>query len=154
MNKLTRTTQANPDIPEPTQMALSSLRADVHDELSTLYAAPKTAEGYTVEAWKFSFDETVCGEYDGKTLYRKMFYIGALPNATQITCSGTEISGANVIKTYGRAQSGSIIISLPHSSTFNVTYSIQLHYDGRVIIITGVDRRTFLGTVIVEYTKG
>ena len=154
MNKLTRTTQANPDIPEPTQMALSSLRADVHDELSTLYAAPKTAEGYTVEAWKFSFDETVCGEYDGKTLYRKMFYIGALPNATQITYSGTEISGANVIRTYGRAQSGSVIYNLSHTSTSNVIYAILIHYNGGVVISTGIDRRPLLGTVIVEYTKG
>ncbi len=99
----------------------------------------------------YSEDETVCGTWMGKTLYRKVIKTNSLPNSgAQNIPHG--ISNFNVVKIYGIASDSSgFTIPLPYvdtSDNSNVTLTVD---NSKLTITTDANRSTFSGYVVIEY---
>ncbi len=101
----------------------------------------------------YSEDETICGTWMGKTLYRKVIKTSSLPN------SGAKniphgISNCNFVNLYGSASdSGGFTIPLPYVDT-SANASVTLTVDSnKITITTDSNRSTFSGYVVLEYTE-
>lgn len=101
--------------------------------------------------FNYSEDETICGTWMGKTLYRKVIKTDSLPN------SGAKniphgLSNFTVVKIYGVASDSSgFTIPLPYvdtSANANVTLTVD---NSKVTITTDSNRSTFSGYVVIEY---
>lgn len=95
---------------------------------------------------------------DGKSIYRKVIDIGALPDNTQkAVASGVDFSTAFLVKMYGvcKHSSSNVCFALPFSNPSTLGYSIMLNIDSQnnVVVTTGTDRTEYTGYVIIEYTK-
>ena len=107
----------------------------------------------------YSTGETFTGKYwiDGKKIYRKVINLGNLPNATvQRYSIGLTLSQINIINTYGMARNsdGSALSPIPNARQ-DLAYSIGIFFDStdKVGIDTKVDRSSWTGYLILEYTK-
>jgi len=104
----------------------------------------------------YSTNEIKIGTWiDGKTLYRKVYDTGVLPDNTSKTVF-TNMSNVNIINMYGIAiANNGVKIPLPYVSTtsaYQVSISTQSNND--ISITTGVDRTNYTsGYIVLEYTK-
>lgn len=104
----------------------------------------------------YSETETLIGTWNGSPLYRKIVYLGNMPNATTKSVD-TGLNPAEVwaVKVYGYAHmiDGTTIV-LPF---FNMvpTAGIMMAFDntGKIVLETQVDRSGYTGYAIIEYTK-
>ena len=105
---------------------------------------------------RYSTDETKTYDtwIDGKPIYRKVVNIGSLPNATTKSVASGITNLDNLITIIGYTKSGTTILPLPLVDVNNMNGMITVYYsNGDVIIRTGIDRTSFSGYVILEYTK-
>ena len=132
------------------------------------YDGSVVPDGWTevldVQPSVYSADETICGTWLGKPLYRKVYDIGNLPNAslkhvqagvTGITCR--HLYGTAVGTGTGSSYAG-YTLTLPFVHTNSASNGISLRYDGsggnsNIDIVTGTDQSGYVGYVVMEYTK-
>lgn len=99
----------------------------------------------------YSEDETVCGTWMGKTLYRKVVKINSLPNSGALN-TPHGLSNLTVVNVYGVASDSSgFTIPLPYADTSansNVTLTVD---NNKITITTDSNRSTFSGYVVIEY---
>ena len=114
--------------------------------------------GKVVGEDRFSTSETITNKIwiDGKAIYRKVIYIGNLPNnSAKRVASG--ITGLSyVTKLYGVASTGSYVIPLPDTYPNAPIYDVRLSYDSstrEIVALTATDRTAYAGYAIIEYTK-
>lgn len=103
----------------------------------------------------FSGSETVIGTFDGKTLYRKIINVEAMPNNTTKYVS-LGLNNVQVIRAYGYAvnSTGNTFL-LPHVDSVNVASQISMYITSTnyIAIMTGSNRSDYSGYVVVEYYK-
>ena len=104
----------------------------------------------------YSTTERAIGKWiDGKTLYRKSFEIGNLPNAGAATYS-TGLTNVVVQKIYGRAvHTNNTMIPIPYVGS-SIDYCVHCNFtsDNKIAIGTNnMDRSGYTGVVTLEYTK-
>ena len=141
-------------IEEDTLDTLGSEIVNKYSESTELGYSADYINGELEKINTYSTDETICGTWLGKPLYRKVIDIGDLPDSTYKDVS-TGLSNVNYIRIYGYAfNSSEATLPLP-SSAVGSTYSIALLVmnTNEVRIQTGVDRSAYSGYVVVEYTK-
>lgn len=107
----------------------------------------------------YSTKETFTGKYwiDGKPIYRKVINLGNLPNATvQRYSIGLTLTQINIINTYGMSKNsdGSAFSPIPNTRQ-DLAYSVGIFFDSidKVGVDTKVDRSSWTGYLILEYTK-
>lgn len=110
----------------------------------------------------YSTEETVIGKWiDGKPLYRKVIDIGNLPNNTSKDIYlETTYSKYNFVRVYGYAKSewGTIPLPFVSESEYETLYIVNNGSDSStgvtsIRIRTNSDKSTYVGVVILEYTK-
>lgn len=91
---------------------------------------------------------------DGKTIYRKVVDVGALPNnASKNVASG--LTGESIIRMWGNAKDGGDVALLPFPAT-NTSYTITVNYNEsthNITIYTNTDMSAYSGVIVLEYTK-
>lgn len=101
----------------------------------------------------YSEDETVCGTWMGKTLYRKVIKTDYLPNSGANNIPHG-LSKFTVVKMYGIASDSSgFTIPLPYvdtSDNANVTLTVD---NSKITITTDANRSTFSGYIVIEYVN-
>lgn len=94
---------------------------------------------------------------DGKPIYKKTFYISALPNGTYADYSNTIISGLkDIVSMSGRAyrSSDNFIVPLPLiSTTFETSIGIAYVKATGVRIFVGSNRSDMTAYITILYTK-
>lgn len=106
----------------------------------------------------YSTNEARVGTWiDGKPIYRKVFNIGTLPNATEKIYT-TDLNWAThtVVKIDGFAISSSgAILPINFSNPISAAQMIGCRTTGTntITVYTGLDRTNLTGYVILEYTK-
>ena len=113
------------------------------------------AKNYINSANSYSTDEVKTGGkwIDGKPIYRKTIYCGALPNNTYKNVNHNITNLDIIIKCYGEARGSTARIVLPNASAIPAN-AIEIYLDGEYVVIqTGNDRSGYNGYVTVEYTK-
>ena len=103
----------------------------------------------------YSTDEVKTGGkwIDGKPIYKKTIYCGALPNTTYKNVNHNITNLDIIIDCYGEARGGTARIVLPNASAIPAN-AIEVYLDGEYVVIqTGNDRSGYNGYVTVEYTK-
>lgn len=106
----------------------------------------------------YSTTETVIGTWiNGKPLYRKVINFGSLPNNSSKSVSHGISNLSRVVSLSGIAyidDTNITTITLPHADKDGVQYAISLRADKTdVLIVTGSNRTSLNGIVIIEYTK-
>lgn len=110
----------------------------------------------------YSATETEVGTWiDGKTIYRRVIDIGALPNndTKEVKVFDKPDPIDTVVRLYGVAKNSSnVAIPLPHTSVSALTGQVVISYSNDanttfISISTGSDRSGFSGFVVIEYTK-
>ena len=149
------------DASELSGQSVSLKNAGSHFEVETLnsYSNSKTksySANYVNGLNTYSTTETVCGTWiDGKTLYRKSYYISALAN-TGTTYTPLDITNLeDIISIIGLASNGSTFFPLPAYRGTQDTAGIQLYADSTngITITTGNDRTGYHANITIEYTK-
>lgn len=113
------------------------------------------AKNYINSANSYSTNEVKTGGkwIDGKPIYRKTIYCGALPNNTYKNVNHNITNLDIIIKCYGEARGSTARIVLPNASAIPAN-AIEIYLDGEYVVIqTGNDRSGYNGYVTVEYTK-
>lgn len=109
------------------------------------------------KAESYSTTETWTGGYwiDGKKIYRKVVYCGALPNATTKSVTHNISNMATLIKLGGFSIGTSDTMPIPYINVGNLSYGVQLYVSSTTISIqTGTNRTNYASTyIILEYTK-
>lgn len=135
-----------------TQNALSAAQGKVLNDNITQYST-------------YSTEETAIGVWtneDGtkQTLYRKIVYLGNLPNASHKNIPHNIDNLKMITKFYGTFYSAdySSQASLPYvvSNENSAYFPYQIDMDINqtdIVLIAGVDRSTYKGQVTIEYTK-
>ena len=113
----------------------------------------------------YSYDEQVIGTWvDGKPLYRRLFDIGALPNATS-KLFDTGIASGKIhlvsLKGLARRLTGIVaFIPLPHTGVSSSTLTSGIILTSweesgtlRINVQAGSNRSDYNGIVTIEYTK-
>lgn len=139
---------------------------DSSSTIDALSAAQgKALNDKIVQYSTYSTKETVIGVWtneDGtkQTLYRKVVYLGNLPNATTKTIPHNISSLKMVTKFYGTfyATDYSTQAGLPYvvSNENQAYFPYQIAMDinqTNIVVMSGVDRSTYKGQVTIEYTK-
>lgn len=113
-----------------------------------------------IKSTTYSIDEQVIGTWiNGKPLYRIVFSIGTLPNATRkvVDCpSNVKGKIENVISLRGFAKynTDGSVQNLPHITAGSNNSFIGIWYvNNAVVVETGANRTDGTGVVIMEYTK-
>lgn len=113
-----------------------------------------------IDPSSYSLDEKWTGGYwvDGKKIYKKTIYLGALPNNTTKTVSLGVDNVSYAIKIEGSAYRASdgAFFTIPNASALAVANSIDVAYlnnTKEVQIRTGMDRTGCIAYVTVYYTK-
>ena len=109
----------------------------------------------------YSTTEEVIGTWGNKTLYRKVYDFGALPNTGTKEINDTDLIGVKIKKLYGIANSTQnyVCIPLPFLTTGSSTAYVQLMAffaanNSKIRVVTGEDRSNFDDVwIVVEYTK-
>jgi hypothetical protein len=104
----------------------------------------------------YSTEETFTGKYwiDGKKIYRKVINVGNLPNADVKNINHNIVGLENITFSYGNASNGSTHINLPNVHAADLISQVAMFVTNELIrITTGSDRSTYIGYVILEYTK-
>lgn len=119
--------------------------------------APASSGGGGGGTDTFSTSETATGMVwiDGKTIYRKVVALGALPNATQKTVAHGITGMTGLTRLYGVCYEGTDRLPLPYTDPTGPSINgISLFCTATEVgVVTGVNRTTWTGTIIVEYTK-
>lgn len=91
---------------------------------------------------------------DGKTIYRKVIDIGALPNATTKNVAHSIVTLDSVVRVSGVAVNATPArIPLPYvTQTLNQGISVGVD-NTNVTLVTGIDYSAYTGKVVLEYTK-
>lgn len=100
--------------------------------------------------------ETVIGKWiNNKPLYRKIYTIASLPNATTLDVALNISNLENIVKLEGMATNAAKTVSFPLPFyRSDPTLGIEMYgTNTNIVIITGTDRRELTAFVIVEYTK-
>ena len=103
----------------------------------------------------YSTDEVKTGGkwIDGKPIYRKTVYCGALPNTSYKNVNHNITNLDIVIDCYGAARGGRYRMVLPNASA-NTANAVEVYVDETYIVIqTGNDRSGYNGYITLEYTK-
>lgn len=95
---------------------------------------------------------------DGKTIYRKVVNIGALPNSTTKKVDHGVSGIDTIVKIYGTANSNNNALNLPYVETKtnnvnNIPVYVSKVAPLNITVITEVDFSTYTGVIIIEYTK-
>lgn len=130
-------------------------QAQIVDGYST-----STTDGYSANYVNglntYSTTETRIGTWiNGKTLYRKSYYISALAN-TGTTYTPLDITNLeDIISIIGLASNGSTFFPLPAYRGTQDTAGIQMYADSTngITITTGNDRTGYHANITIEYTK-
>lgn len=109
------------------------------------------------KALSYSTEEQVVGTWiDGKPIYRKVFIVTSLPNATVMPIQ-TDLDNIKVTKIYGEANdSNGNTLPLPHVGVFTPNSSIEIAWLGiskQIRIATQSDRSSYSANIILEYIK-
>lgn len=108
------------------------------------------------QMYDYSSNESAIGHWiDGKTLYRKIIDLGALPNATTktVTHNVANLDTLITLRGFAYRSSDGMRTSLPFV-TNTASGTVDLHYYPTYIqVIAGMNRSTMVGTAIMEYTK-
>lgn len=101
----------------------------------------------------YATDPLAIGKWiDGKTIYRLVVNIGALPNTTSKTVAHGISNIDRVIRCYGFAGTGTIEISLPYAAP-TASNAVELYRNGaNIALAAGTNRSTYSGYAILEYT--
>lgn len=119
--------------------ALNSINKDLTD-LTWGYASYETDTGTT---W-----------IDGKTIYRKTVYVGALPNNIVKTVATGASRIDTIVKIEGVATGGGFTIPLPFVSISNYHVEVTIDTSNNVIRLeTNTDMSAYDGYVTLYYTK-
>ena len=108
---------------------------------------------------KYSTDEQVIGTWvDGKPLYQKTVFCGALPNNTTKTITHNIADIDHIINYFGisfASSSGATSLVLPYVHKTNISGQIAVVCSvSNIEIQTGMDRSSFTQTyVTIQYTK-
>lgn len=100
--------------------------------------------------------ETVIGKWiNNKPLYRKIYTIAALPNATSLNVALNISNLENIVKLEGTATNSGHTVFFPLPFYRNdSTLGIEMYgTNTNIVIVTGTDRTELTAIVIVEYTK-
>ena len=112
-------------------------------------------KGYVDNSNSYSTDEVKTGGkwIDGKPIYRKTVYCGALPNTSYKNVNHNITNLDIIIDCYGEARGGTARIVLPNASAIPAN-AVEVYLDGEYVVIqTGNDRSGYNGYVTIEYTK-
>ena len=104
----------------------------------------------------YSTNEKNIGKWiDGRALYRKVVDCGTMPNATSKTIS-TGLSNVSYKKMEGMITNGTLYYEMNNTrpTDTNTINTIGLYINNNNIIIESkIDRSSYTGYVILEYTK-
>ena len=103
----------------------------------------------------YSTDEVKTGGkwIDGKPIYKKTIYCGALPNTSYKNVNHNITNLDFVIDCRGTARGGNYRMVLPNASA-NTANAVEVYVDNDYIVIqTGNDRSGYNGYITIEYTK-
>ena len=107
----------------------------------------------------YSTSEKVIGTWiDGKPIYRRVYEIGSMPNATTKNIStGYSADAITVIKIYGFARYNNLAnratVPIPNVSTIAAEDVKAVISNGNIAITTASDRSAATGYITLEYTK-
>lgn len=106
----------------------------------------------------YTIEEQVVGTWiDGKTIYRKVIDLGSLPNATSKRINHNISNLKDVISLNGFAKDSSTFLPIPYISSFTGYDQYQIGFDytnaTTIGVTTGINRTSFTGFAIIEYTK-
>lgn len=129
-------------------------------DMQTLESNVSTNASNIENLQTYSTNEVNTGKIwiDGKPIYRKVFSIGALPNATEkIYTTDLDWTTHTVIKIDGCAisQSSGVMLPINFSNPLSAPQMIGCRTTGTntITVYSGIDRTSFIGYVILEYTK-
>ena len=103
----------------------------------------------------YSENEQVVGEWLGKPLYRKVFNIGLLPNATNLTIAHN-LPSIDMIRTNGSfGIANGYSVPIPNASAgSSINGQIAINVDrSNIYLTTNSNRSDLTGYIILEYTK-
>lgn len=106
----------------------------------------------------YSLTEELTGDVwvDGRPIYRKVFWMSSLPNATTVNVDSGITDELTIITLRGVAYTSSFTLLIPHIS-INASQIITIYYNKAnhffQINTSSTDRRDYMGYVIIEYTK-
>ena len=130
-------------------------------EISTVQFEPgKVASNY-IESKEFSNQqiysttEQLIGSWNGKPLYRKVFNIGLLPNATNLTIAHN-LPSIDMIRTNGSfGIANGYSVPIPNASAgSSINGQIAINVDrSNIYLTTNSNRSDLTGYIILEYTK-
>ena len=89
----------------------------------------------------------------GKPVYRKVVDVGTLPNTTTKNVSHGIGDYERIVSIRGFASAGNDRITLPFNGTTLASMIATYVNTTNIVIITGSDRTSFEGFVILEYTR-
>ena len=132
----------------------------IDNSVSTTSTNPISNQAITnyVNALKnvYSINETEIGTWvDGKTIYRKCFYVSSFPNNGSSLISVANLNISYVVNMYGFAQSSNTNgFPMNVTRTDNGATAIGIWLDnGSIKIQDGSDRSGYSGYIVIEYTK-
>lgn len=128
-----------PGIPKEVEQDISNLQSRT--------AALETANTY-------SSTETVIGKFDGKTLYRKVYTVDALPN-NDYKYIPSGLTDVTIVRIYGAAGVSGLQIPIPYIDMAGLGSGVSLHYSStnNIVLRTGTDKSTYSGFIVLEYYK-
>ena len=108
--------------------------------------------------YKYSTTETVIGSWiDDKPIYRKVIYVGFLPNSGSLETSHNIQNLDKIINIHGVAirSSDKDTLPIPYSTVNPTNAGAIMMYanETKVSIGTGADRTSYEAYVTLEYTK-
>lgn len=91
---------------------------------------------------------------NNKSIYRRVYEFGALPNSTNKNID-SNLSNIKIVNIYGFAvATNNTTIHLPYAATALANnVSLSFSFDNKIVIETGTNRSEYTGYVILEYTK-
>ena len=136
--------------------AINELQEEQNDKIKTTKTTSNTDTyscNYINDFCEYSTSETKTNKVwiDNKPIYRKVIYIGQLPNNNTVSAaSGLDPTGIRLTKIYGFAttSTGSYQAGL---NDFNTRFILVAN--GDINVTVKEDYSGFYGTMVLEYTK-
>ena len=132
---------------------VDDLETVVGDSTSGLVKDVDELKGAT--ATIYSTTEKIIGEWiDGKPIYQKTIYFGALPNSTSKSVAHGISNFDKLLRLFGTLDGGALQSVIPLSYPDGITYNVGAYVTSTdVVIKTGTDRTSDTAYVTIQYTK-
>lgn len=142
------------DSSSSTTAASSKAVKTVNDQV--IYDAARIDEMEAANVYSTTERKTNEFWIDEKPIYRKVIYVGNLPNNTAKRVASNITNISYVTRIYGVASTGAYVIPLPDTYPNASVYDVRLSFDlstREVVVLTATDRTSYVAYVIIEYTK-